>query len=536
MPLVNFDLFSALMASSISGLLGVLVYLHNRRSATNIIFLILSLIGAIWAMVNYISLIAPPEIILFWIRLVLLFASAYVFLFFIFTINFPKSKLKINRQFLGAVLLTMFLLMGLAVSPFVFEAVKYLPEQQLPNPVPGPLMPLFALMLISVFLVTAILVIKKYLSSKGIVRRQWSALGLGLLVSYSLLIFLVFVQTALFQNTTFVPYSPLFILPTFIGSTYAIVRHYLFNVKLIATEIFVFLIILTSLFQVLVAKTTLTLAISMGTLLLLSIFSILLIRSVINEVKAREEIQRLVGQLEAANRKLREVDRIKSEFISIASHQLRTPLSIIKGYASMALEGDFGGWQSKEQKEVFRKILLSSERLINLVEDLLNISRLEQGKVGYDFKPTDIVKLVRGVVEELRPKAKEKGLKLTFYRSKKALPQLTIDPDKLRQVFVNLIDNSIKYTQEGEIKIRLQKGDSKVRISVSDTGAGLTQDELSVLFQRFMRGKRVTQLYTEGVGLGLYFAKNIISAHNGRIWATSPGKGKGSTFYVELPI
>src|SRR3989338_538684 len=242
----------------------------------------------------------------------------------------------------------------------------------------------------------------------------------------------------------------------------------------------------------------------------------------------REEVEKAVSDLKKANARLQELDRAKSEFISIASHQLRTPLTIIKGYISMLLDGSFG--KVTDQKgEPLEKVFVINERLINLVEDLLNVSRIEQKRMQYDFEATDIVDLMASVIDELAPNAKAKGLTLDLSKAEN-IPKIMLDADKMRQVIMNLVDNAIKYTNQGSVHVSLERQGKKIICRVQDTGIGLTAGGIAKLFEKFSRvGGSATQ-NTQGSGLGLFVAKKIVEAHQGRIWVESPGEGKGSTF------
>lgn len=246
-------------------------------------------------------------------------------------------------------------------------------------------------------------------------------------------------------------------------------------------------------------------------------------------VRVAEATQELAG----AYRELKKLDDSKTEFLSLASHQLRTPLSAIKGYLSMVMEGDFGKLQ-KETETAIKNVYQSNERLIALVNDLLNITRIEAGKLEYHSRETDFGKLVEGVIKELEMTAKTKGLELKQKLSK--LPLINIDPDKIRQVLMNLIDNALKYTEKGNVVVHAKKVDGHILVEVKDTGIGISRDKTENLFEWFSRGKGALRLDSGGFGLGLYIAKKIIEKANGKIWAESPGENKGSTFTFSLPI
>jgi len=252
-------------------------------------------------------------------------------------------------------------------------------------------------------------------------------------------------------------------------------------------------------------------------------------------VKLVKEVDRATGELKKANQELKTLDQAKSDFISIASHQLRTPLTVIKGYGSMMLEGSFGQIP-KPIEENLQKIYDSNERLIALVEDLLNISRIESGRLQFNFEAGQLEDMAASVTEELAPNAVKKGLVLKYNHPKKPLPAIRLDKTKLRQVVINLIDNAVKYTEKGSITVDVTSDGASIKLCVADTGMGVSAANLPNLFKKFSRGEATSVIHTEGTGLGLYVGKMMIEAHKGHIWAESPGEGKGSRFCFEIPI
>jgi len=245
--------------------------------------------------------------------------------------------------------------------------------------------------------------------------------------------------------------------------------------------------------------------------------------------------QQIKQRLQIAYAELKKLDVAKSEFISIASHQLRTPLTAIKGYISMILEKIYGEPPEKMEKPL-KNIYASNERLIKLVNDILDVSRIEAGRLEMELEKSSLEEIIDSVIEELKEEAKKKDIYLKFEKLEKPLPKILIDRNKIRQAILNVVDNAIRYTEHGGVTVKIQNPKTKIQIIVSDTGVGMTKYELSKMFESFSRGAAGTRLYTEGVGLGLYIARRLIELHHGKIWAESKGKGKGSTFYIELPI
>jgi len=181
-----------------------------------------------------------------------------------------------------------------------------------------------------------------------------------------------------------------------------------------------------------------------------------------------------------------------------------------------------------------KKTLESNERLIKLVDHLLDLSHMERGKMEFEFKKVSFQEIVENAFEEMKPQAETKGLKFIYHRPPKGDFLVEADDGKLHQVIVNLMDNAIRYTEKGKVELSLGRTDHEITFSIKDTGIGILPEEKKHLFKRFIRGKKVSRLWTEGVGLGLYVARLIIEAHRGQIGGESEGEGKGSEFWVKL--
>jgi signal transduction histidine kinase len=262
-----------------------------------------------------------------------------------------------------------------------------------------------------------------------------------------------------------------------------------------------------------------------------------LIRAVKQSEERKEELELMSSKLSQSNDKLRKLDNAKSEFISIASHQLRTPLTAIKGFISLLLEGSYGKVETA-QIDVLNKIYTSNERLVNLVEDLLNVSRMESGRMEFKFASCQLDSVCQEVFDTFVLRAKEHHLSLEYIKPKKALPEVMVDSTKIREVVSNLVDNALKYTPDGHggAKLKLEQLGENLRITISDTGIGIPQEELPYLFAKFSRGKDVSRLNTGGTGLGLYVGRAMIENNGGKIWAESDGANLGSRFIIELPL
>ncbi len=260
-----------------------------------------------------------------------------------------------------------------------------------------------------------------------------------------------------------------------------------------------------------------------------------LIALALYKAKIYEDLQTTTQALEEANKQLKDLDKAKSEFLSIASHQLNTPLTSIRGYISMLLEGDYGQLDEK-QKPILDIVNKSSMRLIELIKNLLDISRIESGRLELNLASLDLTQHAKELVQDLIPNALAKKLGLEFHAPEKPVAPVVADQQRVRQVMLNFVDNAIKYTPSGKVDVYVEQKGDEVIFSVKDTGKGITQDEITKLFNKFTRVGGASRYHTEGTGLGLYVAKQIVNEHHGDVGVESPGMGKGSTFFMKLPI
>jgi len=242
-------------------------------------------------------------------------------------------------------------------------------------------------------------------------------------------------------------------------------------------------------------------------------------------------------EFEAANRKLRELDRLKSQFLSIATHELRTPLTIIMGYNSMLAEG-LHDRATIEERELLQESVSACQRLIRLVNSMLDINQIEAGKMTMKFAESDLNAIVRNVVNLFQSEAAKKQIHLSL-EVPVHLPRLLLDADRIEQVVINLVGNSMKFTAEGggiHVSVRYTIEAETVQISVQDTGIGIAPEDQEIIFDEFAQvGKHVANRQPEGSGLGLAIAKRIVEAHAGHMHLKS-ATGEGSTFTFTLPV
>jgi len=247
-----------------------------------------------------------------------------------------------------------------------------------------------------------------------------------------------------------------------------------------------------------------------------------------------QRVSAATKELRASNMQLQRLDQAKDEFISMASHQLRTPLTSIKGYLSMLIEGDVGE-VTKEQKHLLREAFISSERMVRLIGDFLNVSRLQTGKFVIEKHPVDLARLVQRELEGLASNAAARGMKFV-YKKPKNIPVLNLDENKIQQVIMNFSDNAIYYSKDNAtITVSLKKVDGFIEFKVIDKGIGVPQNEQQHLFHKFFRATNARRARPDGTGVGLFLARKVIRDHGGEILFESK-EGKGSTFGFRLPL
>ncbi len=256
----------------------------------------------------------------------------------------------------------------------------------------------------------------------------------------------------------------------------------------------------------------------------------------LDNARIYQQLREITSKLEQANQKLEQLDKLKDDFVSVASHELRTPMTAIRSYTWMALHRSDIPLSQKLQRYLYRTFI-STERLINLVNDMLNLSRIEAGKIEIIPRGFDLIALVKDVIEEVKPKADEKRLQILLLDDK--IPPVFADSDKVHQILLNLVGNALKFTYPGGIiTISFFTEGQMVETSVKDNGSGISKEDLGKLFKKFSRldNSYVSLSTSGGTGLGLFISKNLIELMRGKIWATSEGTDKGATFTFSLPI
>lgn len=526
-PMLYYALIPGMIVSI---LFSILLFRKNRHnlSIRNLIYI--STLFFAWGLFALILFATnnPDQVMFYWSLTILVETLIYLIAVH-FTYNFLKNKKLTFNQ----LLLTL-----IPILPVIFLlSTKYnLSGVNLADctAIEGPIALYYSYAIELLYLIVVIvLIIKEYLQTIEIKNKQ-KIRYFGIGICLFLLTFSSGNIIGSFTDDWVLSQVGYFGMPIFIGFlVYIIVKYEAFSVKLIATQALVWSLTILIGSQFLFIKTPINFLLTGISFISVIIFGQILIKSVKKEIDQREKLEVLTGQLSDANEKLKSLDLLKTEFVSLASHQLRSPLTAIKGYTSMILEGDYGEISPKV-KEVVEKVMESSNNLTLVVEDLLDVSKIESGGMKYVMENFDFGQMVKETIEELSIVSEKKGLKLTYNIPSDRKYIVSGDKEKLRQIIINLVDNSMKYTKQGGIDVTLKSENKSMILSIKDTGIGVAPEVASKLFQKFSRGSDGAKVNTSGSGLGLYIVREIIEAHKGRVWVESEGVGKGSTFFVEI--
>jgi signal transduction histidine kinase len=525
-----------IFAVLINVLFAVLTYIHSKKEITVLFYALVSFFAGIWAVATLL-MHSQPSLFIFSLAAVLHYIGgnlAYLCFFWLAalypvrtfkSIFFPATITLINFAIIAFIPFRDFFFLQLRLDPMLSERIVLNPIGYF----------VFVSYLTGVFVLGLILLLLKRTRVDIQTRNRLTYILLAMLVAGTLGIVFNLLLPWLGNFSYFIVNPILVTIALTAFGLYNILHNRIFDIRIIATELLVITMWIATLFNALYAQTTQDQIVQGTTFAVTLLIGYFLIRSVQREVEQREELQKLSDELAHANEKLKKLDKAKSEFISIASHQLRTPLTAIKGYLSLVLEDTYGKVDEAIRKPL-GNVYISNERLIRLVNDLLSISRIESGKIKLELAKINIKEMTQSVIAELRIKAQEKNLQLILMPVDASIQDVQIDEEKMRNVILNIIDNAIRYTPTGSITTKIEKVNTKLHISITDTGEGMTKEEISGLFQSFTRGNAGTKFSTEGAGLGLYIARQFVEMHHGKVWAESEGKGKGSTFHIEVPL
>jgi len=533
--------YSHIPAATIALLVGIFVYLNGRKFLLNKLLLFVSLFFAAWTIANLTlwTNIHSDYLLFIWSIYEVLFALISISSIYFIYVFLNKEDVTTTVKAIFLLLLTPVLLFAPTYASlsgfnitycdaFGFEGIGF----------KGYYTMLGVLAMIWIF----VLLVNKYKTATIDFKKQIKLMGIGIEFFLFSFFTMTFIATHLanigaLEDSRLEMYGlfGMMVFMFFIGVI--IVKFKAFNIGLIASQalLIALIILISSQFTFINSKTGLVL--NSITLLFTSAIGIVLIRSVKKEVRQRKEIENLAKKLEQANIRLKQLDKLKSEFVSIASHQLRSPITAISGYASLMREGDYGILTEK-MREPVERIEESARMMASSIEDYLNVSRIESGNMKYNLSDFNLPEQAEHISDDLRAEALKSGLIILFKKRVTGRGTVHADIGKVQQIIHNLLNNAIKYTPKGTITIFVHddKKAKKIFVDIIDTGMGMGIETLHSIFQKFERGDSANAINIKGTGLGLYVALKMAEAMGGNITAHSDGEGKGSVFTLELPL
>lgn len=507
-------------------LLGGFVLFSDRTRLSNIVLFFITIMFATW---TYFDLIlwaspTPQDVIFFWTAILpveLLIYASSLYLLYIFA-NGQKDISLTKKIFIALpfVPLLVFLPTHYAVSGLSPSCDE--------GAIEGPIIQYMYMFEFVYILWAAIVATKAIAKEKSKVERM-QLLYLGLGIVFLLVVFSIGNITLIFALDPVYEQYKLFGMPIFVALiAYGIVKFKTFNAKILAVQALVVALAIAVLSLLFLQTLSNIRIVSAITFLFVCVLGNSLIRTVKKEIDQREQIQLLATDLETANEQ-------QVVLIHFITHQIKGFVAKSRNIFSMALEGDFGP-VGPELKPMLQAGFESDTKGAGVIQEILNAANIKSGKVTYTMSPFDLRLLIEEIVKDLRAGAEAKGLKLLLTLADGPVNVLG-DRAQLVNVFKNLIDNSIKYTINGEVNVNVHEigKNKKALFDIKDTGVGITPEDMQNLFTEGGHGKDSVKVNVESTGFGLYIVKQIVDAHKGRVWAESEGAGKGTQFYVELP-
>lgn len=511
---IQFDLIGVVVAVVGILVLAGIVFARSTNSITSRSFFFFAFVTIFWGLSNYfLYKFTDPELALLALRLHIFLTIWHAYSFFQLAFVFPYENKVLPLWHRYVLLPLAFFTSSLLLIPFVFKQVSGLISvDEVISPEHSQGIILAAVVTFSFFTAGLLVLLRRVYETKGDERRQVMLMFTGMSLTAGLLLLFSFILPIGFKNFDFVPYGALFIFPVIVFTAYAIYLVELFHVKNIFAGLFTFFLCIVSLIELIVAESIEQVLLRIAVFFLTLIIGIQLVKNTF--------------EIELANEQ-------KSEIMSFATHEIRTPLTVMRGYATMLLDGDKGEI-SPRVRDLLQKILISGNDVITLLSQYLDKSKIELGQIEYVKADFDLARTVNDVLSTFQINAEQKGVTLTKAVDTKERHMILGDQSKVKEVLTNVIDNALKYTPQGSVNVSIRNENGFVLLKVSDTGIGIKQDTIPHLFKEFSRAdlKRVNIL---GSGIGLYLAKKFVEAHKGKIWVESEGEGRGTQFFIQLP-
>jgi signal transduction histidine kinase len=519
--MVDIKITALLAVTAVNLLIASYVFFKQRHHRAAVGFIFFSVGISLWAMTNALFQLTEQRTV----ALVAAWLSYYAGIviaapFYAFTANFPK-QLSSSQRIVFARKVWLFCIVWLAVLSIPGLTLKDVIVEPTRSIITGPGLYFHFLSVAFFILAGFVRLWKKRTHATLQERRQINLILVGALIPAAAGITFNLVLPLL-GYYEYVWLGPNFTLILVVFMAYAMVRHSLFNIRVLAVEMFAGLLGLVIVVEWLQSRTTSELVTRGAVVVVYAFLSWQLVSSVRKEIKARETLQHLLEQ--------------KTDFINMASHQLRSPLTAIRGLLTMLHDGDYDHDSPEKKKQVLKNALISSERLSRVVNDLLEAAELEKGMLG-EVATESVAPLVQQSIDTLRTNYEQKKVRLNYHAPKQSLPLCKMRTRYLQQVFVNLIDNAQRYTPKGgQVDVRLYVNEQhQIVFETKDSGIGIAEEDVPKLFNKFYRADNAKEIQSGGTGLGLYIVKQIVEDHGGSVEVHSAGLGLGTLFRVILP-
>lgn len=511
---IHFDLVGVIIAVLGILVLAAIVFFRSKNSITSRSFFFFALITIFWGISNYfLYKFTDPSEVLLALRFHIFLSIWHAYAFFQLAYVFPFEQKQLPSWHRYVLLPLAFFSSTLLLIPFVFREVSsMIPVSEIVNPEKSQGIILAGVVTLSFFVAGIFSLFKRIGQSKGDERRQVMLMFTGMSLTAGLMLLFSFIIPIGFKNFDFVPYGALFLFPVIVFTAYAIYIVELFHVKNIFAGLFTFFLCIVSLIELVIADTVEQLLLRVVVFLLTIIIGIQLVKNTF--------------EIELANEQ-------KSELMSFATHEIRTPITVMRGYATMLLDGDRGDI-NLQVKDLLQKIMIAGNDVTTLLAEYLDKSKIELGQLEYTPTRFDVKIVINELLAVFKIHAEQRGLKFTKSVAKSPKCMIYADQSKIKEVLTNIIDNSIKYTPKGGITVSVSAVNGYVTIRVADTGVGIGPEVMPSLFKEFSRAD-LQKVNILGSGLGLYLAKKFTEAQDGKIWAESHGKDEGAQFYVRFP-
>ncbi|MBI4457682.1 hypothetical protein HY633_01830, partial [Candidatus Uhrbacteria bacterium] len=503
---MTFFLFLLSISLAVYGFgIGSWIYFERRDDPRNVTLASLLFAASFWVFAFALMRVSvEPRQISFWYRALYVIASLIPPLFFLFARVFPRGSLPAPavQALLFAPNVVLFAIAFF--TPWLAQPDAYFAERS------GRF--IFGIHFTLILAAAAVMVGRRLRDRQAAVRDQARVILVAGL-AFVPLIWALYVESSTDAVRWLLPAALAVETGMLTAVTVVVRRHIIVEARFVGAEVFFSLAFAVFVVDLVITESTLDFSLRMSVLILLALYGGMTAKTLVAEVRRREEIQALYDQLLKVNGHLLALDRMKTNFVSMASHQLRAPLGGIRAYMTLLRDGIYGPVSAK-QVDIINSNVEAADRLLATIESFLDIAKIELGKLEIIKTPTSLKELADKAVHEFAVLAAKKNVSITI-DVPASVPKVNCDAGKVYHVIINLVDNALKYTESGSITLTARREKDVVVVGVMDTGVGLTPDERKNLFRIFSRGNRWLNAAIGGSGLGLYILKSIVEAHGG---------------------